>query len=160
MTGTFGKGQERGFLLEIRHLTYEHIDSLVELGNKNEVEFKYFTPHAFSREVIVDIIDSAKLDLYYVVIYGGVVIGYGMLRGLDEGYNNFSLGIAIDKIYYGTGLANLFMNFLEMQAKLREHRDIRLRVFNDNKRAYNFYLKLGYVYSKYDDTSVVGIKVL
>jgi len=146
--------------LEIRHLDYEHIDSLIELNRNNEEEFKLFTPHTFTREIITEILETAKLDLYYVVLYEDKVIGYGMLRGMNEGYENFSLGIGIDKNYYGTGFSRMFMNFLEFQSILRGHSDIRLRVMNDNKRAYHLYLKLGYVFSKFDDYSLVGVKKL
>ena len=160
MTGTFGKGQERGFLLEIRHLDYEHIDGLIELYKFNKDEFKYFTPHPFTRDELTKIIENTKLDLYYVVIFNDMVVGYGMLRGMDEGYKNFSLGICIDKKYYGTGFSLVFMNFLEFQGILRGHPNIRLRVMNDNKRAYYLYLKLGYVFSRFDDRSLVGVKDL
>uniref|UniRef100_A0A6M3IV24 Putative acetyltransferase n=1 Tax=viral metagenome TaxID=1070528 RepID=A0A6M3IV24_9ZZZZ len=146
--------------MEIRHLTHEYIDSLVELGNKNKEEFKHFTPHAFSREAIADIIDCSKLDLYYVVLYESKVIGYGMLRGMDEGYNVPSLGIGVDKAAYGTGVAKTLMEFLEAASRLRGYKKMRLRVYKENPRAFHFYTKLGYTYEPYDDESVLGFKEL
>jgi len=160
LTGIFGKGQEREFSLEIRHLTYEHVVSLIELGNRNKEEFKHFTPHAFSREAITEIVDESKLDLYYVVLYEGKVIGYGMLRGMDEGYNVPSLGIGIDKEFYGTGVATTLMEFLEATSILRGYKKMRLRVYKENPRAFYFYTKLGYTYEPYDDESVLGLKEL
>lgn len=145
--------------MEIRELSAEYVDGLLKLCEDNVEEFKYFGPHAFTRETLDSILKTAKLDLYYVVV-SDVVIGYGLLRGLDEGYSNFSLGIAIDKKYYGTGLAKMFMSFLELQSTLRGHSNIRLGVNTDNKRAFTLYQKLGYVYESCDDGYVVGIKEL
>ncbi len=145
--------------MEIRELSAEYICGLIKLWEDNVEEFKYFAPHAFTREALESILSTVKLDLYYVIVSDGV-IGYGLLRGLDEGYSNFSLGIAIDKEYYGTGLAKMFMNFLELQSILRGHSNIRLSVNADNKRAFTLYQKLGYVYGPSADGYVVGIKEL
>lgn len=157
----FGKGQEREDSLEIRHLSYEHIDGLIKLQEDNTREFKFFTPqNPMDREALLGIISKVKLDLYYVVEYSGSIIGYAFLRGVDKGYDNFSLGIVIDKKYYGTGLAKMFMSFLELQSKVRGHKTIRLRVFKKNIRAYRLYEKLGYEFTEYDNDSVVGVKIL
>ena len=156
----FGMGQEREFPLEIRHLTHEHIASLVELGNNNKEEFKYFTPHIFTREVITDVVDSSNLDLYYVITYEDKIIGYGMLRGMDDGYNVPSLGIGIDKEFYGTGVATTLVEFLEVTSKLHGYKKMRLRVYMENHRAYHFYNKLGYTYEPYDNESALGVKEL
>lgn len=160
MIGIFGKVRGGGILLEIRRLTYEHIDDVIKLYEFNKNEFERFTPHPFTRDGITKIIETAIFDLYYVVIFQNTIIGYGMLRGMDEGYNNFSLGIAIDKNYYGTGLAKVLVGFLELQARVHGHSAIRLRVFKNNIRAYNLYKNLGYEYTEYDSDSVVGAKKL
>ena len=160
MTGIFGKGQEREFSLEIKHLSYEHIDGLISLYECNKKEFDKFTPHPFTREEITRVIDSSVLDLYYVVMFNETVIGYGMLRGMDEGYSVPSLGIGVDKAVYGTGVSTTLMNSLESTSRLSGYKKMRLRVFKDNLRAYNFYTKLGYKYEPYDDESVLGFKEL
>lgn len=145
--------------MEIRHLTYDFIDALLCFAERNNAELYYFRPHPWTREAISHIITNAKQDLYFVVVHDGIIIGYGLLRGVDEGYKNFSLGIAVDKEYYGIGLAKMFMSFLELQAMLLGHSTIRLRAFNDNGRAYTFYKNLGYEYVCYGDY-VVGTKKL
>jgi ribosomal protein S18 acetylase RimI-like enzyme len=159
LSGVLG-GKERRYLVEIKHLTEEYIDSLIQLQKNNEKEFKHFTPHPFTREKLQLIIETAKLDLFYVVIFEGSVIGYGILRGMDEGYKVPSLGIAIDKNYYGTGVGSLLMDFLETTAKVHGYKKMRLRVYKNNERAYPFYLKLGYKYEPYDKDSVLGFKEL
>ena len=146
--------------MEIRHFTDKDIDGLIKLQEDNKGEFKYFTPHPVDRVTLLSIIKTAKLDLYYVVVYEGNVIGYGILRGMDEGYKVPSLGIGIDKKFYGTGVGSLLMNFLETTARIRGYKKMRLRVYNENKRAFPFYLKLGYKYEPYDEHSVLGFKEL
>ena len=146
--------------MEIRNLSEEYIDGLIKLREDNIDEFKFFTPHPFTREILTEVISTAKLDQYYVVVFGDIVIGYGLLRGMDEGYKTPSLGIAIDKKYYGTGVSFLLMSFLELTSKLLGYKRLRLRVYKENKRACPFYLKLGYKYEPYDDDSVLGFKDL
>ena len=146
--------------MEIQHLSHEHIASLIEFHHKNKEEFKYFTPHPFTKEALTNILATARLDLYYVVIYKGKVIGYGILRGMDEGYSIPSLGIAIHKQFYGNGVGTLLMEFLETTSRIRGYKKMRLRVFKDNIRAWKFYLKLGYKYEPYDKDSVLGFKEL
>ena len=146
--------------MEIRRLGYEHIDELVDLYKFNKKEFDYFTPHPFTREVLTKIIEETVHDLYYVVIFNSTAIGYGMLRGMDEGYNVPSLGIAVDKAVYGTGVATTLMEFLEAISRLRGYKKMRLRVYTENTRAFHFYIKLGYTYEPYDNESVLGFKEL
>jgi len=146
--------------LEIKHLSYEHIDGLISLYENNKKEFEHFTPHLFTRDEITRVIDSSISDLYYVVVFNKTVIGYGMLRGMDEGYNVPSLGIGVDKAVYGTGVSTTLMDFLESTSRLSGYKKMRLRVFKENLRAYNFYIKLGYKYEPYDDKSVLGFKEL
>jgi len=146
--------------MEIRHLGEEHIDGLVDLHKFNKKEFEYFTPHPFTRDGFLQILNEAVNDLYYVVVFENTVIGYGMLRGMDEGYSVPSLGIAVDKAVYGTGVATMLMEFLETTSRLRGYKKMRLRVYKNNPRAYNFYIKLGYKYEPYDKESVLGFKEL
>ena len=146
--------------MEIKHLTPEYFNGLIKLQEENEEEFKYFTPHKFNKEVLSIITGQAKKDVYYVAVYNGEVVGYVMLRGMDEGYSVPRLGIGIDKHFYGTGLGSLLMSFLETTARIHGYTKMGLRVYKDNKRAYQFYLKLGYDYAPYDDESVLGIKEL
>ena len=146
--------------MEIKRLGHEHIDGLIDLYKFNKKEFEYFTPHPFTRERLTKIIEESVLDLFYVVIFKSTIIGYGMLRGMDEGYDVPSLGIAVDKAVYGTGVATTLMEFLEATSRLRGYKKMRLRVYKGNPRAYNFYIKLGYTYEPYDKESVLGFKEL
>jgi len=51
-----------------------------------------------------------------------------MLRGMDEGYSTPMLGIAVDKRYEGIGVGKLLMQFLEVETKLLEYKEIKFPV--------------------------------
>jgi [ribosomal protein S18]-alanine N-acetyltransferase len=115
-----------------------------------------FQPHAFTQEAVERIMQSVRRDLYYVLVEGRKVLGYGMLRGWDEGYEVPSLGIAIHPSARGTGLGKLLMQFLAEAAKRRGAEQVRLRVKIDNDRARGLYEKLGYKFGSEEDGYLVG----
>src|SRR5829696_4566103 len=87
-----------------------------------------FHPHALSDDHARVIAQHAGEDLYYVATEGDAVLGYGMLRGWDEGYAVPSLGIALGSTARGTGLARPFMHFLHAAARRRGAERVRLKV--------------------------------
>jgi [ribosomal protein S18]-alanine N-acetyltransferase len=132
--------------LEIRRLTTEwkrpllfFLSALDEAGDAD-----FFLPHAFTEEAVERILLTARKDLYYVLADGTQVLGYGMLRGWDEGYAIPSLGIAIHPRFRGAGIGRIFMHFLGAAAKFRGASRIRLRVKAKNTKAAKLYESLGY----------------
>lgn len=117
---------------------------------------KTFHPHPFTDEEAKKHAQYIGKDLYYVVLEGDHVLGYGMLRGWDEGYEVPSLGIVIHPSVRGTGLAKLFMDFLHTAARRRGARKVRLKVYPDNTAAVNLYKKLGYVFESKKAGQLVG----
>jgi [ribosomal protein S18]-alanine N-acetyltransferase len=105
---------------------------------------KFFHPHPFTAEAARERAAYSGKDLYYVVIEGDEILGYGMLRGWDEGYEVPSLGIVIHPLQQGLGLGRLLMDFLRLAAWRRGAKKIRLRVYPENTAAVNLYRKLGY----------------
>lgn len=83
-------------------------------------------------------------DLHYVVAVGSRVVGYGILRGWDEGYARPSLGIGLLPAAQGRGIGRALMHFLHAAAAERGARQVRLRVAKDNKAARALYANLGY----------------
>jgi [ribosomal protein S18]-alanine N-acetyltransferase len=139
--------------LEIRTLTTEWKEPLLAflhvLDEGGDADF--FKPHPFTEEAIERILLSASKDLYYVLVEGTEVLGYGMLRGWDEGYVIPSLGIAIHPRLRGVGLGRLFMQFLGAAAKCRGTKRIMLRVKAQNKKAAKLYESLGYEFCSEED---------
>jgi ribosomal protein S18 acetylase RimI-like enzyme len=93
------------------------------------------------------ILQTVSKDLYYVLVEGSVILGYGMLRGWDEGYAIPSLGIAIHPRARSNGLGRVFMHFLAAVARSRGAHKVRLRVMSKNTLAIRLYESLGYEFS-------------
>jgi ribosomal protein S18 acetylase RimI-like enzyme len=81
-----------------------------------------------------------------------VVIGYGMLRGWDEGYSIPFLGISIHPSHHGKGYGKIMMNHLHRIAYDCGVRSIKLKVYKDNIGAISLYKKLGYILTEDKDS--------
>lgn len=117
---------------------------------------KHFHPHPFTEEEAKKRAQYLGEDLYYVLVEGDEVIGYGMLRGWDEGYEVPSLGIVIHPSVQRAGLGKLFMHFLHSAARRRGATRIRLKVYPYNKSAIELYKGLGYTFQAEERGQLVG----
>lgn len=116
----------------------------------------YFHPHRLDAEEAARRCSYTGRDLYYLLVNGEEVLGYGMLRGWDQGHSVPSLGIALDGRWRGHGLGRMFMLFLHSAARLRGSRRIRLKVHPDNEAALNLYRSLGYRFGEREAGQMVG----
>jgi ribosomal protein S18 acetylase RimI-like enzyme len=132
--------------LEIRQVVSQLEGALAEffafLNTSGDEVF--FHPHDFNEEAAEQIATYKGKDLYYVLLLEGKVLGYGMLRGWDEGYEIPSLGIIIHPAARGKGLGRLLMVFLHSAACMRGCKKIRLKVYPENRSAVQLYQQLGY----------------
>lgn len=117
----------------------------------------FFSPHPADADSIRRIAAHDGKDLYYLLVEQGKVLGYGMLRGWDEGYQIPSLGLAIHPSARGQGLGKMLMDLLHLLASRRGADKVRLRVRANNKKALNLYKSLGYVFE--EDTNQPGFLV-
>ena len=121
-------------------------------------DYKYFHPHPMTKDYALHLCEQyAGKDMYFVTQVDCKIIGYGMLRGWDEGYVVPSLAIAISPHYRGIGLGEGFMHFLHVAARLNGAKKIRLKVYPDNTAAHNLYLKLGYIFTTFEQSQLVGL---
>src|SRR5260370_17907272 len=72
---------------------------------------EHFHPHPFTASEARARAHYVGQDLYALMTFSGEVLGYGMLRGWDEGYSIPSLGIYISPGHRGTGASRLLMNY-------------------------------------------------
>jgi len=115
-----------------------------------------FQPHAFDDAELDRLVNYKGMDLYYVMVSGPTVLGYGLLRGWDEGYAIPSLGIAIHPQRRRSGLGIALMHFLHAAARWRGAPKVRLRVRQDNAAAKALYQRLGYSFVATEGEYAVG----
>jgi ribosomal protein S18 acetylase RimI-like enzyme len=144
--------------LEFRKLSIEWkqplLDFLRALQEAGDSEL--FHPHPFTEEAIDNVIKQVRKDVYCVLVEGQQILGYGMLRGWDEGYDTPSLGIAIHPSARATGLGKVLMYFLHAAARRRGATKVRLRVKPDNSKAIRLYEALGYEFHSQEAEYLVG----
>lgn len=146
--------------LEFRALVPELAPVLAEFFAHLETtgESRRFHPHPFTRESAEERARYRGSDVYVVAVAGIVVLGYGMLRGWDEGYAIPSLGIAIHASARGIGLGRALMLYLHAEARRRGALRIRLKVYPDNTAAVALYGSLGYEFGEQlDQGQLVGV---
>jgi ribosomal-protein-alanine N-acetyltransferase len=114
----------------------------VSLKDSGDADF--FHPHPLTAEQARRLSCYAGKDSYYLIVEDGEVVGYGMLRGWDEGYTNPTLGIAIAPSQRGTGLASAFVEFLHGEARRRGAKRVLLKVYSNNVAAIRLYKRIGY----------------
>lgn len=126
--------------------------TLIEKGEDRE-----FHPHPLTLEHAELLCSYSGPDLYYAVTEGDMVIGYGMLRGWEKGFDVPSLGIAIHSSLRGLGVGRCFMHFLHLAAARKGAKRIRLKVYAHNTRALSLYKNLGYRFESVENDQHVGI---
>jgi len=117
----------------------------------------YYHPYSLTSETAEKLCGLSSKDLHYVLTDNGRILGHGMLRGWDEGYDVPSLGIVIHPDAANKGLGNMFVRFLHSAAWARGCSRIRLSVHKDNTAALTIYKKLGYVFEPKNDEELIGI---
>ena len=152
------KTSVNGDALEIRIPCPELEQALAEFFAclRREGDEAHFHPHPLTPEEASRRCSYQGKDLYYLLLVGRQVVGYGMLRGWDEGYDIPSLGIAIRRSARSSGLASLLMGFLHTAARLRGASKVILKVDKDNPAAIRLYENLGYTFTDKDDRQLLG----
>ena len=121
---------------------------------------QFFHPHPFTSEEVDRILGYSGPDVYCVLLKENDVLGYGMLRGREEGYVVPSLGIAIHPAVRGTGLGRAFMLYLQAVARQRGNAEIRVKVYEHNEPARRLYEALGYVFRRKEGNQLIGSLLL
>lgn len=108
----------------------------------------FFSPHPADEDSLSQIAGCKGRDLYYVLVEEEKILGYGLLRGWDEGFQIPSLGVAIHPSARGAGMGKMFMSFLHALARRRGASKVRLRVHMKNEAAIRLYKRFGYVFEE------------
>jgi len=123
---------------------------------KDSGETHYFAPHPFTKEMAQCIARYEGKDLYYLLVDDLEILGYGMLRGWEEGYEIPSLGIFIHPNVRKCGFGQLMMHFLHSVSKYKGAPKVRLSVHPENQDAVRLYEKIGYHFTEEHEGRKVG----
>ncbi|MFA5759421.1 MAG: GNAT family N-acetyltransferase [Clostridia bacterium] len=130
---------------------------LFHFFNSISLEDQYnFHPHDFSYIKCVSLCKDPVDDYYCVVMLDDTIIGYGMLRGIDDGYKIPSVGLIISCNFRGCGLSKILLNHLHIISRNKGFKQIMLKVNMDNNKAIMLYKTIGYKLKEYDNTQYVG----
>jgi ribosomal protein S18 acetylase RimI-like enzyme len=152
-------GKKVTVALEIVRLRPGHTDAMARffLRISNDPASRYFHPHPFTSTEAERVCCLKGRDLYHGLRVDADFVGYGMLRGWDEGYSVPSLGIFVASELRGTGVAKLLMLHLHVAAKLSGASEIRLKVYRENEIALKLYRALGYCFlDEVDQAQLTG----
>lgn len=146
----------------IRPLAIEDSQPLGEFFahiGRDEQTRRFFHPHPLTPEFAQHLcqrIDKTR-DEYFVCWEEQGIIGYGMLRGWDEGYEVPSFGVCVLPSRRGEGLGQRLLRYALERCRLRGAKRVRLTVYRDNIWAVHVYRKFGFVFSSKNTEELVGI---
>lgn len=142
--------------------TLEAIDSntISQLLLQSTPEYiKYFCPFDFHPSSIQVALQQARKDkffgieLKFATSLDSELIGFYMLRGMDEGYTEPMYGVFISNKYASKGVASLTISHAESFCKLNGYKKLLLKVFPENIRAKRLYKYLGFEFLRDDELS-------
>ncbi|MCL1491259.1 MAG: GNAT family N-acetyltransferase [Pseudanabaena sp. Salubria-1] len=124
-------------------------ESLYQLLIKSTEDYiRYFSPFTFEIDTISKLLLNAEKDqIYGVELNDGIstrIIGFYMLRGLDEGYVDPMYGVFISQEFSSMGIAKLTLSHAEVFCKMNNFSRLLLKVYVKNEKAKNLYSFLGF----------------
>lgn len=141
------KGKEVYTGIRIEKLSSDNHDLFMIFfkNNNTEASRRNFHPFEFSEEALEKEFSSINKDLFFGVFsVNNKMIGFGMLRGWDEGYEIPSLGVLVAEKMRGSGIGGQLVKFLVDAAKGNGSKNVRLSVYEDNEVAMSIYLGCGF----------------
>ena len=106
---------------------------------------RQFHPHPLDRASARRVAAESGEDLYFAYFIGELILGYGMLRGWDEGYEVPSLGVAVLPSFRSRGVGTALLSFAVKQAANRGAQEIMLKVEPGNLVARHWYASVGFL---------------
>ncbi len=116
-----------------------------------------FHPHPLDDAQARKIARWAGRDIYVGAFRSGRLVGYGMLRGWDDGWQVPSLGICLLPSMRGKGLSVPLMQEMHDLARREGAERVRLKVYSQNNAAIRLYQRFGYVFVSEEAGQLVGL---
>jgi len=145
--------------VQLENLTPRHEVGLKDLfcALSADGDGNFFYPHPLTPEEARKLCRYSGLDQYFVATINGRILGYGMLRGWEEGYTIPSLGLATHPDARSQGLGEFLMRGLIQQAQNRGATQLRLTVDAGRERFINFFVRHGFVFSPLKPGRLLGM---
>ena len=139
-------------MMEIKIITINHSEELSDLLNSEEIGYtKYFNPFKFDYSTIISILQNSINDKFFGIFIENKLIGFYMLRGLDQGYTVPSYGVFISNRFSGLGLAKLTLQHALSICKMNNINEMMLKVHPNNIYAKKMYEDFGFNYAGIDE---------
>ena len=136
--------------LRLRLLTKADSASLSNLLLSASVDYcKYFRPFSFDVTQINQNLSHAVKDKYFglEIHFSGShsrLVGFCMLRGIDEGYPDPMFGVFVSEEFRNKGFGKLCLLYCEVYCKINSYTRLLLKVHPGNKAALSAYTSLGF----------------
>jgi ribosomal protein S18 acetylase RimI-like enzyme len=143
--------------LIIRQIGPEDVKKLVTFfieNNRREIT-QHFHPFQLTEDQALRLVYHPGKDRYYLALAGDVIVGFGMLRGWNEGFEIPSFGMFVGHDHQGTGVGRkLAVEILEDAKTLAN--TVRLTVNTDNFPAIGLYRSLNFRVMSTESTPTGG----
>lgn len=116
------------------------------LCGESDGYLKFFHPFPFTGSEIRRRIENAVRDRYVLMHdeSNDRLIGFYMLRGLDEGYSEPMFGLYVCSSFSGIGIGALATQHAIVTCRLDGIRGLELKVYAENEKALRIYSELGF----------------
>jgi CMP-N-acetylneuraminic acid synthetase/RimJ/RimL family protein N-acetyltransferase len=104
----------------------------------------HFAPFPFDEPSILARLVSVVRDRFWAMRIGGILAGFFMLRGFDEGFERPSFGVYIGERYAGLHLASLALHYALAWCAVRDISAVMLKVHPNNTGARGIYESAGF----------------
>jgi len=137
--------------IEIKQIGLEHASTLAKaLANEKSDYLKYFTPFEFSLQSITNIFTQMVKDKFFGIFVNEIIVGFYILRGLDEGYDIPSYGVWISSKFSNKGLSKLTLYHAFSFCRINSISKLMLKVHPENTTAKKLYESLGFEQTGFD----------
>ena len=138
--------------IEIKQIGLEHASTLAKaLANEKSDYLKYFTPFEFSLQSITNIFTQMVKDKFFGIFVNEIIVGFYILRGLDEGYDIPSYGVWISSKFSNKGLSKLTLYHAFSFCRINGISKLMLKVHPKNTTAKKLYESLGFEQTGFDE---------
>lgn len=117
----------------------------------------FFHPHPLDRTEAKRLANYRGRDLYFILTAGESVLGYGMLRGWDEGFDIPTLGLVIHPSVRGKGYGSALATFLNLAARHQGATRLMLKANKDNKAILALARQRGYTLERQGEDLFIGM---